>query len=197
MNMQRPSQVRKRLVLSALAMMQLAFAISSALNPFTSEEPGRALIFEMIPLPWRLSLWIIFGVVASALAITRAHRAGWVLIMVMPTTRLLGNAWSALMFIIPGWPPGTVEALPNTFFWAAWTILVWALAGWPDLNVHTKGMRRGQDRAEVREHDREIIRSHEERVNQIRSDVRDHDHGILSEHEQAVPSEGEREDDSP
>lgn len=168
---------RKRAVLIVIAVLQIAYSVSINLPPYrpTFADGNRSFVWEALPFEFRGPIWILLGVLAIASAPSRFHRIGWIVLVIMPMTRLIGNGLSALAFIIPGGNPGVVTAIPNTVFWMAWAALVWAIAGWPDLSKHVRQMGRGQTRADLREIDEEELR------NKVREVLREED--LLREEE--------------
>lgn len=148
------SQKRQGLIM--VAVMQFAFVVEIIVEPYPPPNPdGSLLLFQLISLELRGSVWAVCAILAALSAVThKTQWVGWVLLMVMPATRFVAYAWSFIMWLIPSWPTGQLNALPYALFWAAWASLVVIMARWPDLAPHMRGMEKGQNRADVREQER-------------------------------------------
>lgn len=130
---------RRTWTLILVGCFHLGYAASTLAVQPGSIDPGDAILFEMLPVTLRATMWAITGTVAVAMAPSlRWQKIGWVAAMLMPMERLVGHFWSAVMYYIPGYPPGLVTAPAELLVWAAISGLVWTTAGWPE--PHTPGV---------------------------------------------------------
>ena len=96
-------------------------------------NPDEAILHLLLPVPWRVGLWV--GTGAAALATcwsSRAQIAGWGLILIMPVERAVSHLWSLAMWIVPGRPGGTPWAIAYSLWWVANTALLLVMAGWQE-----------------------------------------------------------------
>ena len=95
-------------------------------------DPGRAVIYEAWPVEVRLAGWLATGLVAVIAAWTPRRHIGWIAAFIMPAQRFLAHGWSALHWVIPGYPPGVASSASWALLWAAMCGLIYLLAGWAD-----------------------------------------------------------------
>lgn len=131
---------RRSLVLRDLALLWLLMG-SVVATTGHSIDPGDAILYEAIPVPIRVALWIGCGLIALAASCrVRWQDRGWMALAVMPAERCISHVWSLAHSLIPGEPPGTTwEGIAFTFLWAGITHLVLILAGW-DEDTPTEAM---------------------------------------------------------
>ena len=123
---------RARKAIAYLALFHAGMGLSILIGPHSLGVPDHAILYDLMPWGVRGGLWLGFGILA-ALASLRSVRWGWVLLSVMPAQRLVGHAWSALAYLIPGVPDGLPSAFADVIVWGAVLLLIRHLAGWPDL----------------------------------------------------------------
>ena len=86
---------------------------------FTSMNPDRAVLYEMLPVPARATAWIVLGVMTAGAAWTKWWWVGASAMVVMPLERIASYAWSYAQWLIPGEPGGDASSLPAALKWAA------------------------------------------------------------------------------
>lgn len=124
---------RRVWVLILFGLFHLGYAVSTLTVNGADIDPGDAILFELLPVPLRAAMWATTGVVAILCAPSRRwQKLGWVAIMVMPMERTVGHLWSAVMYYLPGYPPGLASAPAELAVWAAISGVVWITAGWPE-----------------------------------------------------------------
>ena len=96
-------------------------------------DPALAILHELLlPVPLRVALWCIIAAAAIITGSTgRGERLGWPLAILMPAERAVSYAWSGLMWVIPGWPPGAVGSWAASLHWLVIGLLIWLIASWP------------------------------------------------------------------
>ena len=94
-------------------------------DPRLTLDPGRAILFEAMPIPVRVALWA-----SAALAVTigalwpRMETAAYVVAVVMPLERAAGHAWSWAHHLIPGGPPGDRLGWGPALLWLSVAALI-------------------------------------------------------------------------
>lgn len=123
----------RRYVLACFGIATLAFGFNV---PFESERwvPDEAVLFLWLPVPVRMALWFATGLAAIVIPYLwdRHERWGWWAAVVMPFERAMSFAISALMWIIPGAPGGSVRSLPSMVIWVCVTVILMRCATWPE-----------------------------------------------------------------
>lgn len=122
----------KHEALTLLGVVHLAMGLALTVRPPEPGDPALAVLHTLLPNWVRLTLWLGagIGVIACALLAIRhpaVTRWGWSLAVLMPAERAASYTWSALMWVIPGWPPGALPSLGTALLWAALARLVWLL----------------------------------------------------------------------
>lgn len=128
-----PPIPRRHIALALIGALHVGIGLRLALSAISPGDPDLAIWHELLP-PWlRVALWSLAGLLCLVFALSDAtERSGWVIAILMPMERTASYAWSVLMWVIPGWPPGAVGSLGGAGFWAAVTCLIWLMAGWPE-----------------------------------------------------------------
>lgn len=62
--------------------------------------------------------------------------------MLMPVQRVVSHAWSLAMVLVPGPPPGALDAFGYIVAWSSLAALIYVIAGWPE---HVVERRYGGD----------------------------------------------------
>ena len=124
---------RRIWTLILFGVFHLGYAASTLAVSSSDIDPGDAILFELFPVPVRAAMWTVTGLVAVLCAPSRRwQKLGWVAAMVMPMEHTVGHVWSAVMYYLPGYPPGLIIAPAEMAVWAAISGLVWVTAGWPE-----------------------------------------------------------------
>lgn len=123
---------RRRAALVLLGLMHLGMGLRLIGLPAGPGDPDLAIWHELLPLWLRVVLWAGLGAVAIVSAVTGGERIGWTLVILMPVERSLSYAWSGLMWIVPGWPPGALASFGGAAFWTVIAGIIWLMAGWPE-----------------------------------------------------------------
>lgn len=127
---------RRRLILALVGVVHLAMALQLSSGPIRSIDPGVAILHEMLPLPLRIGMWLSLGLACLGLAVhDRTEWIGWAAAMVMPIERAASYAWSGLMWLIPGWPPGAVASWGVSLLWLAISGVLYVVATWEERPV--------------------------------------------------------------
>lgn len=132
---------RARKAVAYVALFHVGMGLSLFFGPHAPGIPDHALLYDLLPWPSRAALWVTLGIVA-ALVSMRSVRWGWVLLSIMPAQRLVGHAYSAYAWLVPGIPQGLPSAFADVIIWASVLLLIRHLAGWPDLSAVRTGESR-------------------------------------------------------
>jgi len=130
--------MRHRTMILFLALIHIGMGLTILLGPHSPRVPDYAILFELLPFWAREVAWFFFAAVAIALSYTRYDKISWVLLSVMPAQRVVGHAWSALMWIVPGAPGGLASSVGNLVVWTSLLLLIWYMAGAPNLNAERR-----------------------------------------------------------
>ena len=95
-------------------------------------DANRAVLYEMLPLAWRVAAWGVIGIACISLAPTRFERIGWAAAMIMPLERLISHAWSWAMYLVPGAPDGLSASGFSVLRWLFFAALIRLIASWPE-----------------------------------------------------------------
>lgn len=126
---------RKAWALVFVGIFQLGYAGTTLLDR-ADHNPGRAVLYEMIPTHIRTIMWVVAAVGCVVFAtLPRRSAIGWGLAMVMPMERLISHFWSGTMFIVPGYPPGMSASGSYVLIWLAFASLIRLMASWPEPEV--------------------------------------------------------------
>ena len=124
---------RRRTALALLALLHVGMGLTLVLQPAEPPMPGVAVLHELLPVSLRIALWVGCGAAMAAAALSyRGEHIGWGVAIVMPVERAISYGWSALMWMVPGYPPGAVASLGSAFIWTAVAAIVWLMAQWPE-----------------------------------------------------------------
>ncbi len=131
-------QSRRTWVLILFGIFHLGYAAATLTIRSSDINPGDAILFELLPVPIRAVAWSTLGLIAiSSAPLRRYQKLGWVAAMIMPAERSIGHAWSAIMYYIPGYPPGLVHAPAEFLVWVSLSGVVLITAGWPEPDKFT------------------------------------------------------------
>ena len=123
---------RKLAALYIVGAHQIGWGIATCLDHLVA-DPADAVLHELIPPVWRGGAWLLAGLLIIALARTRYERAAWIIAMVMPVQRVVSHAWSLAMVLVPGLPPGALDAPGYILAWSSLAALIYVIAGWPEV----------------------------------------------------------------
>ena len=98
-------------------------------DPRLTLDPGRAILFEAMPIPVRVALWASAALIVAVGALCpRWEPLAFAAAMVMPIERAAGHLWSWAHHIMPGHPPGDPLGFGPAVVWASTAALI-ALVG--------------------------------------------------------------------
>lgn len=84
--------------------------------------------------------WIIAGVGAMLASLRGStEKYGFAILVIMPLVRVIGNAYGFMHYLIPGYPPGTVETFWNVLVWGSIGLVIYVIAGWTEDTERTLG----------------------------------------------------------
>lgn len=113
---------------SALMLFGIGWVVAYEPSEWVRDE---ALPHMLIPLSIRVGLWWGTALIAAVLSFSRRWQwLAWPVIVIMPAERALSNAWSALMYLLPGGLGGSVRSLGEVIVYGAAATLALCLAGW-------------------------------------------------------------------
>ena len=120
---------RRGSVLLALGIAWTARGITILHDPGLN-VPDHAIVHNLLPPAFRLTLWVSTGMVAVATAWhTRIQGVGWAALILLPAERIGSHAWSLAMWAIPG-PAGTPYSAGYAVYWSALVVVILALSRW-------------------------------------------------------------------
>ena len=98
-------------------------------DPRLNLDPGRAILFEAMPIPVRVALWASAALTVAAGALwPRWESVAFGAAMVMPIERAAGHLWSWAHHLLPGAPPGDPLGWGPALVWLSVAALI-ALVG--------------------------------------------------------------------
>lgn len=123
----------RRYVLACFGIATVAFGFMVPLEA-DRWNPDEAILHLWLPVPVRMALWIITGLAALTIPAIwdRYERVGWAAAIVMPCERAISFGWSTLMWIVPGTPGGTPQAIPAAVIWTCVTAILIRVSTWPE-----------------------------------------------------------------
>lgn len=118
-----------------LAVFGVIWAFLGLATMFT--EPtgiGKLYPHAVVPAEIRGLVWLACGLVAAVVGLSRTRRDAWgfTALSVMPMVHFISGVWVALMWLVPGGPPGHVLSLTVVAVWGAFVQLMTILADWPN-----------------------------------------------------------------
>ena len=118
---------RRGAVLLALGIAWVARGVTILHDPGL-HVPDHAIIHNLLPPAFRLTLWVSTGVVAVATAwCNRAQGVGWAALILLPAERIGSHAWSVAMWAVPGPPTGTPYSIAYAVYWLALIVVILAI----------------------------------------------------------------------
>lgn len=121
---------RRGAVLALVGAMQLLFGVILVLHS-PAPNPNDAVLFEYLPIMARSSLWVSYGVVALVCSMRREwQKWGWAAAVLMPAQRAIAYLWSAVMWVVPGPPPGRLGSVLESLVWAMVTVTLVLASSW-------------------------------------------------------------------
>lgn len=126
----------RRLVLALFGGVWLSYGCQSLFETahiFESpHNPDLAVLDWALPVEFRAFLWGVTGTVAiAALLFHEWEPVGWSVLWLMPVVRIASYLWSFAMWLIPGAPGGSLEAIFHASTWAFLLAVVVTVARWP------------------------------------------------------------------
>ena len=121
---------RRGAVLALVGAMQLLFGVMLVLHA-PIPNPNDAVLFEYLPVMARSALWMSFGAVALICSTRREwQKWGWAATVLMPAQRAIAYLWSAVMWVVPGPPPGRLGSVLESLVWTMTTVTLVLVSSW-------------------------------------------------------------------
>lgn len=123
---------RKAAIFALVGVLWLAMGAVVAITQ-DPIDPARAIVYEMMPTPVRVALWLGSGSLAVvALWVRPLRRFAPAALTVMVVEKVVGYGASALAFLVPGYPPGWAPALASMLSWGVVGGVLYLAAGLPE-----------------------------------------------------------------
>lgn len=118
-------------VLLILGAIWIALGVDILVDPVI--VPGEGLFHLLIPLPFRVGLWVGCGVLAITGAVYQSPRwqgVGFVALIIPPVQRAASYAGSVILEVTVD--RGTYAVIPLLLMFSCLSLLILIIAGWPE-----------------------------------------------------------------
>ena len=131
----------QRVMLMVFGLLCLARSFQLFVDPEVLRPVDYAVLHEYIPLPARVWLWGVLGLVGAAASVINKTELGYGAVILMPAERVVSYVYSTAAFVVPGGRDGRWQSASWELWWLMLFTSIFLTATWPEIYNKCKAAR--------------------------------------------------------